>query len=147
MRYPILPIGALTAAALVLLPAFWHWRARNIPTLSLIVWLFAVNVIYGANSLAWSDNVWDKAPVWCDICAFLVLGVTPVPKLVVRPCSRQTYHWSCDCVTSMHSLYMQVPRHDWGQSKRFTGSQRPQEDRFVRPRFLLGNSHHLHGPP
>jgi pheromone a factor receptor len=68
MRYSILPVAAFIAAFLVLVPAFWHWRARNVPTLSLIVWLFTLNVICGVNSLVWSDNVLDKAPVWCDIC-------------------------------------------------------------------------------
>ena len=73
MRYPILPAGAFTAAFLVLVPAFWHWRAGNVPTLSLIAWLFTLNLIYGANSLVWSDNIWDKAPVWCDVCEYLFL--------------------------------------------------------------------------
>ena len=71
MRYPILPVGAFIAAFLVLIPAFWHWRAGNVPTVSLIVWLFTLNVVYGANSLAWSNNVWDKAPIWCNICGCL----------------------------------------------------------------------------
>ena len=72
MRYPILPVGAFLAAFLILIPVFWHWRARNIPTLSLIAWLFILNVAYGVNSLVWSNDVWDKAPLWCDICEHLV---------------------------------------------------------------------------
>jgi len=76
MRYPILPAGAFLAAFLVLIPACWHWRTRNVPTLSLIVWLFTLNVAYGANSLVWSNGVRDKAPVWCDICEFLVSRAT-----------------------------------------------------------------------
>lgn len=72
MRYPILPVGAFVAAFLVLVTAFWHWRARNVPTLSLIFWLFILNVIYGVNSLAWSSDVRDKAPLWCDICELFV---------------------------------------------------------------------------
>ena len=76
MRYPILPAGAFLAAFLVLIPACWHWRTRNVPTLSLIVWLFTLNVVYGANSLVWSDNVRDKAPVWCDICECTVSRAT-----------------------------------------------------------------------
>ena len=82
MRYPILPAGAFFAAFLVLIPACWLWRTRNVPTLSLIVWLFTLNVVYGANSLVWSDNVRDKAPVWCDICECLFSRATgPVLKL------------------------------------------------------------------
>ena len=88
MRYPILPAGAFTAAFLVLIPALWHWRAGNVPTLSLIAWLFTLNVVYGANSLAWSDNVWDKAPVWCDICGCFISRATrlvPEPRLSLQP--------------------------------------------------------------
>ena len=72
MRYPILPVGAFTAASLVLIPVFWHWRAGNVPILSLTAWLFILNVVYGANSLVWSDSVQDKAPIWCDVCGCLV---------------------------------------------------------------------------
>jgi len=76
MHYPALPAGAFIAAFLILIPAFWHWPTRHVPTLSLIAWLFITNVIYGANSLAWSDGVQDKAPIWCDICESSVSKVT-----------------------------------------------------------------------
>ena len=86
MRYPILPAGAFLAAFLVLIPACWLWRTRNVPTLSLIVWLFILNVVFGANSLVWSDNVRDKAPIWCDICECLVSKATGLMlKLRSRP--------------------------------------------------------------
>jgi len=76
MHYPVLPASAFIAAFLILIPAFWHWPARHIPTLSLIVWLFATNIIYGVDSLAWSGDVRNKAPVWCDICECLDLTKT-----------------------------------------------------------------------
>ena len=88
MRYPILPAGAFVAAFFVLIPAFWHWRAGNVPTLSLIVWLFILNVVCGANSLAWSEDVWDEAPLWCDVCECFGLEVTrlvPKPRLPPQP--------------------------------------------------------------
>jgi len=92
MQYPALPAGAFIAAFLILIPAFQHppTRQSEIPRFSLIVWLFITNVIYGVNSLAWSDNVQNKAPVWCDICKRLTLKVmgpiyltpaTPAAKL------------------------------------------------------------------
>jgi pheromone a factor receptor len=62
-----LPIGAFVSATLVLVPLPWHWRARNIPTLSIIAWLFIANIIYGVNSLIWANNVRIVVPVWCDI--------------------------------------------------------------------------------
>ena len=76
MRYPIFPVGAFIGVFLVLIPALWHWRARNVPTVSLIMWLFTLNVVYGVNSLIWSDNIRDKAPMWCNICGCLVSKAT-----------------------------------------------------------------------
>jgi pheromone a factor receptor len=62
-----LPIGAFIAATIVLIPLPWHWRARNIATLSIIAWLFISNVIYGVNSIIWMGTVENMAPIWCDI--------------------------------------------------------------------------------
>ncbi|KAG1873827.1 pheromone A receptor-domain-containing protein [Suillus subluteus] len=74
MQYPSLPVGAFLAAALVLVPLPWHWRARNIGTLSIITWLFVVNIIYGINAIVWNTNVDNPAPVWCDITTKLIIG-------------------------------------------------------------------------
>ncbi|KAF8153838.1 GPCR fungal pheromone mating factor [Crassisporium funariophilum] len=71
-----LPIGAFTAAVLVLIPLPWHWRARNVPTLSIIAWLFISNIIYGVNSIIWANNVNIVAPIWCDIVTKLQIGAT-----------------------------------------------------------------------
>ena len=73
MRYPILPACAFIGVFLALITAFWNWRAGRTPTLSLIAWLFTMNVAYGANNLVWSDDVQDRAPIWCDICEYIVL--------------------------------------------------------------------------
>ncbi|PBK87718.1 STE3-domain-containing protein [Armillaria gallica] len=76
MRYPVLPLFAFLTAFLVVIPAPWHWRARNIATLAMMGWLFIVNMIYGINSLVWAGNVDNPAPVWCDISAKLVVGAS-----------------------------------------------------------------------
>ena len=75
MRYPALPAGAFIAAFLILTPAHRLCRTGHIPTLSLIVWLFTLNIVYGANSLVWSDDAIDRVPIWCDICEYFVLKV------------------------------------------------------------------------
>ena len=62
-----LSVGAFIATVLVLVPLPWHWRARNVATLSMIVWLFVSNVIYGVNSIIWAGSVSNSAPVWCDV--------------------------------------------------------------------------------
>ncbi|KAI0056904.1 fungal pheromone STE3G-protein-coupled receptor [Artomyces pyxidatus] len=74
MQYPYLPVGAFIGAALVIIPAPWHWKARNIPTLSLMGWLYVLNIIYGVNSILWAGNVNNPSPVWCDITTKLMIG-------------------------------------------------------------------------
>ncbi|KAF7421275.1 hypothetical protein PC9H_011797 [Pleurotus ostreatus] len=76
MQYPQLPVAAFLAAALVLIPTPWHWRARNIATCGIIFWLFVVNFIYGVNSILWASDVIDRAPIWCDICTKIVVGAS-----------------------------------------------------------------------
>ena len=65
-----LPYVAFLAALLVLIPLPWHWRARNIATLSMIAWLFVINVIYGVDAIIWYHNVAKVALVWCDISEY-----------------------------------------------------------------------------
>lgn len=65
--YPEFPYVAFIASALVLVPLPWHWRAGNVATLSMIVWLFVVDIIYGVDAIVWSSNVHEVIPVWCDI--------------------------------------------------------------------------------
>ncbi|KAI0350982.1 fungal pheromone STE3G-protein-coupled receptor [Trametes cingulata] len=66
--------ASFLAAVLVLVPLPWHWRARNIPTLSLIAWLFMVNVAHGVNVILWWGNLEIKLVIWCDIVSKLVIG-------------------------------------------------------------------------
>ncbi|KAJ7028139.1 putative fungal pheromone GPCR, STE3-type [Mycena alexandri] len=67
---------AFVAAALVLVPLPGHWRARNIPTLSIISWLFILNVSYGVNAVVWAGNTDLVLPVWCDIVTKIKIGAT-----------------------------------------------------------------------
>ncbi|KAJ6522339.1 Rcb2.42 [Mycena vulgaris] len=71
-----LPIGAFVAAVLVLVPLPWHWRARNVPTLSIIAWLFFSNIMLGVNAIIWAGNINIVAPVWCDIATKFQVGAT-----------------------------------------------------------------------
>ncbi|KIK94950.1 hypothetical protein PAXRUDRAFT_11742 [Paxillus rubicundulus Ve08.2h10] len=68
------PPVAFLAAALLFLPLPWHWRARNVATLSIIVWLFVLNIIYGVDALIWGNNVNIVATVWCDITTKIIVG-------------------------------------------------------------------------
>ena len=68
----LMPFASILAALLVLMPLPGHWRARNVPTLSIIFWLFVINIAHGVNTIAWAGNIDLKFLVWCDI------GMRPV---------------------------------------------------------------------
>lgn len=82
-----LPAASILAALLVLVPTPWHWRAGNVATLAMIVWLFAVNVIYAVDSLIWSHTVAKVALVWCDIS--MCLAIIPFLSFVLTYCALQ----------------------------------------------------------
>ncbi|KAI0776713.1 GPCR fungal pheromone mating factor [Trametes elegans] len=76
MAYPILPVSAFIGAFLVLIPVPSHWRARNYATVSLVAWLFVLDIVYGVNASIWSDNVRVRLLVWCDITTKLTIGAS-----------------------------------------------------------------------
>nr|GAT45148.1 pheromone receptor Rcb2 B44 [Mycena chlorophos] len=71
-----LPLGAFVGALLVLVPLPWHWRARNVPTLSIIAWLFISNIVLAVNSIVWAGSIEIRAEVWCDIATKIHIGAT-----------------------------------------------------------------------
>ncbi|KZT69399.1 fungal pheromone STE3G-protein-coupled receptor [Daedalea quercina L-15889] len=71
-----LSAGAFIAAVLVLIPLPSHWRARNVAILSLIAWLFVVDLIYGVNTIVWAGNVEVRIVVWCDITTKILVGAS-----------------------------------------------------------------------
>ncbi|KAI9057578.1 B mating type pheromone receptor [Trametes sanguinea] len=76
MRYPEFPVGAFLAAVLVLIPLPAHWRSRNIATVSIIIWLFVLDVVYGVNTIVWDSNIRKHLFVWCDITTKLAIGAS-----------------------------------------------------------------------
>ncbi|KAJ7899003.1 putative fungal pheromone GPCR, STE3-type [Mycena leptocephala] len=70
--------SAFIGSALVLVPLPWHldWRARNIAILSIIAWLFILNLSYGVNAVIWAGNVDIVLPIWCDIVTKIKIGAT-----------------------------------------------------------------------
>ncbi|KAJ7794992.1 putative pheromone receptor [Mycena olivaceomarginata] len=67
------PIAFISAFSLAL-PLPWHWRARNVATLSIMFWLFITNIIYGIDAIIWGDSIDIVATVWCDISTKLIIG-------------------------------------------------------------------------
>ncbi|KAF4590489.1 hypothetical protein EYR38_009790 [Pleurotus pulmonarius] len=76
MQNPELPVAAFIAAFLVLIPFPWHWRARNVATCAMMIWLFTVNFIYGVNSLIFANTFRIKAVIWCDIATKIIVGAS-----------------------------------------------------------------------
>ncbi|EJD43537.1 STE3-domain-containing protein [Auricularia subglabra TFB-10046 SS5] len=71
-----LPIFSFLSIFLVLLPSPWHWKARNVATLSLIAWIVVCSIVRGVNSIIWMDNVVIRYRVWCDISAKILIGMS-----------------------------------------------------------------------
>ncbi|KAJ7643058.1 GPCR fungal pheromone mating factor, partial [Mycena polygramma] len=65
---------AIIAALSLFLPLPWHWRARNVATLSIIAWLFVTNIIFAVDALVWADSINIVGLVWCDISTKLIIG-------------------------------------------------------------------------
>lgn len=84
MQNPELPVAAFIAAFLVLIPFPWHWRARNVATCAMMIWLFTVNFIYGVNSLIFANTFRIKAVIWCDIGTSMSLPLTRLLETHVR---------------------------------------------------------------
>jgi pheromone a factor receptor len=75
--HPEFPPIAFIAACSVLFVVPSHWRAGNVATLSIALWLFVINVIYGVDAIIWGNNASIVIPVWCDISTFsLVVHVS-----------------------------------------------------------------------
>ncbi|KAH7904573.1 pheromone A receptor-domain-containing protein [Hygrophoropsis aurantiaca] len=99
-----LPIGAFIAALLVLIPLPWHWRARNIATLSIIAWLFISNLIFAINSIIWANTVLNVAPIWCDISTKLQMGANmALPACCLCVCIHLERIASVRQVRTMHA--------------------------------------------
>lgn len=69
--YPLVPTANLIACALVVFPLF-HMvnRSWNTGVFILALWLLLINLTNGINTIIWSNDAKDKAPVWCDICTY-----------------------------------------------------------------------------
>ncbi|KAJ7278692.1 GPCR fungal pheromone mating factor [Mycena rebaudengoi] len=73
MRPEFAPVAFLAAFSLAL-PLPWHWRARNVATLSIIFWLFLTNLIFAIDAIIWSNSIEIVGLVWCDITTKFIVG-------------------------------------------------------------------------
>lgn len=61
---------------LVLIPLPWHLEAWNTGTILFMGWTSLSLLNYFINSVVWSDNVVNWAPVWCDISSKFIIGAS-----------------------------------------------------------------------
>ncbi|EPQ55602.1 STE3-domain-containing protein [Gloeophyllum trabeum ATCC 11539] len=94
-----LPVGAFLAALLVLVPLPWHWQARNVATLSIIAWLFVVNIIYGINAIIWGSDAIIRFAPWCDIVTKIQIGSN-----VALPAACFCLDWNLASVASINRV-------------------------------------------
>jgi pheromone a factor receptor len=73
MRYPEIPVLSAIVSVLLLVPLPSQLRARNIPTLTLILSTFLEGIVNIVNTLVWNGNIWDVAPRCCDFGQILHL--------------------------------------------------------------------------
>ncbi|KAI9509917.1 pheromone A receptor-domain-containing protein [Russula earlei] len=69
-----LPVFSFLSLSLLvlILPAQVHYD--NIPSASIIAWLFVSNLIHATNSVFWFGNQAEHAATWCDISSVVLLG-------------------------------------------------------------------------
>jgi pheromone a factor receptor len=70
MQHVQMPVGALVGALVILIPAPYYFRAKNIGVASLISWLFVLNVMYAIDSILWAGHITTSVSVWCEICTY-----------------------------------------------------------------------------
>lgn len=67
--YPLVPILSIVVCFLCILPIVAGLFAlRNIGVYSYAIWVSVMNLSFAINTVVWSDNTDNSAPVWCDIC-------------------------------------------------------------------------------
>lgn len=76
--FPLYPTLSFLGFLLSVIPLPWHIQAWNSGTCAFMIWTGVTCLNGFINSLVWSGNLRNVAPVWCDICMFLGSFSTPV---------------------------------------------------------------------
>ncbi|KIM26104.1 hypothetical protein M408DRAFT_10129 [Serendipita vermifera MAFF 305830] len=65
--YPVFPIISAFAIVGCIIPIPAHWRAGNIATISLGLWILGCNIIFWVGTVVWHGNIANPYPIWGDI--------------------------------------------------------------------------------
>ncbi|KAJ6468598.1 putative fungal pheromone GPCR, STE3-type [Mycena vulgaris] len=74
--YPLFSIFAFLGFFLVLVPLPWHLQAWNSGTCFYMMWAALACLNQFVNSIAWKDDVLNKAPIWCDISIRIIMAAS-----------------------------------------------------------------------
>lgn len=85
-------LQALSMVAMIALlpPFFWHLKTKNMPALTMIVWLFLYNLKTFVDATVWSKDIiglmtgWDGKG-WCDLMIYIDVGAyVAIPCCICR---------------------------------------------------------------
>lgn len=65
--YPVFPIVCSFAILGTIIPIPKHWKAGNIATVSLGLWILGCNIIFLVGTVVWHGNINNPYPIWGDI--------------------------------------------------------------------------------
>jgi pheromone a factor receptor len=68
--YPLYPIVGAVAIVLCIISIPAHWRAGNIATVILGLWILGLNIIVWIGTIVWHNSIDNPYPVWGDIVNF-----------------------------------------------------------------------------
>nr|AAQ96344.1 pheromone receptor Rcb2 B44 [Coprinopsis cinerea] len=74
--YPLFPIFAFVGCILCLIPLPWHLQAWNSGTCFFMAWTALACLNQFVNSVVWSGNAINHAPIWCEISIRILMGAS-----------------------------------------------------------------------
>lgn len=101
--FPLVPIANALACVLILIPLIHLLSGPwNTGVCMFGIWVFLVGVATCVNTSLFSDNVNDKAPIWCDIGERYFYGASDVLDAVLTlACSDSPEHLLSSCGSCM----------------------------------------------
>ena len=97
--FPLVLIANLVACLLILLSLSKNmFQAWNVGACSFAFWTALSSLEVVVNSIIWSDNAENKAPIWCDISEYIQASL-PRERLALTILNSNT---PCNCLWCSH---------------------------------------------
>ncbi|ESK87358.1 pheromone receptor [Moniliophthora roreri MCA 2997] len=98
--YPLFPILVFITFIITLIPLPWHLQQWNAGTCLFMLWTSSVCLVLFTNSVVWSGNTANVAPVWCDISSQIIIASNAGLAASTVCISRRLY-----CITALRGAY------------------------------------------